>query len=60
MTSRDQEDSDSNEKAPNTSQPEYKPSGQGGKTSQGHSELWLEYLEEIRKRDEAMIERYKG
>ncbi|KAH9046103.1 hypothetical protein EDB84DRAFT_714000 [Lactarius hengduanensis] len=46
--------------ASNTSQPEYKPSTQGGETSKGPSGLWLEYLEELRKRDEVMIERYKG
>ncbi|KAH8977584.1 hypothetical protein EDB86DRAFT_2814107, partial [Lactarius hatsudake] len=76
MTPHDHDNSDLDEKASNTSQPEYKPSAQEGQlifclinrilicvpgeTSKGPSGLWLEYLEELRKRDEVMIERYKG
>ncbi|KAH9168683.1 hypothetical protein EDB89DRAFT_1909160 [Lactarius sanguifluus] len=60
MTPHNHGNSDLDEKASNTSQPEYKPSAQGGETSKGPSGLWLEYLEELRMRDEAMIERYKG
>ncbi|KAH9050334.1 hypothetical protein EDB83DRAFT_2522476 [Lactarius deliciosus] len=60
MTSHDHDNSDLDEKASNTLQPEYKPSTQEGETFKGPSGLWLEYLEELRKRDEVMIERYKG